>query len=169
MMKKVKFLKTLLDVLFIMLVALVLFAGVAIPFAGLELEFKSDCRSFQDIKWFLWIVICLTIVCYLFFIAGIWYLRRAVSFMFGKDVYKKAIAKNVTKAGKLLVVSGLMGFIIKLTMFVYTIVFKSTTNINFDSDAMLDFLKLITGVFLLILCDYIKKGKSLQEEVNLTI
>ncbi|WP_308991558.1 DUF2975 domain-containing protein [Mariniflexile litorale] len=186
-MKTIKKLKSLIDILFFILIGIailqLLFWGIAYFFTDLlfapmsnnSVIFKMLFSTFFNWRMFF---IPLTIaVNFVLFIIAISFLRKSVSLFMQSDFYNNQVIKNFKIVGSLFVFIGVSSIIVQLFFALY---FKNTIKIEDDifikilsiASAAIDLksiFSIVIGLFFLLFSKIFENSRILKQENELTI
>lgn len=167
-MKKSSVLKILLDLFFIVLCGMALLILAVIPFADFTPNFQINGIALKNYNDFYWFILAVGVFEHVVFLMSIFYLRKAVHFMLGRNTLNESISLNLRRSGVLFLVSGGLTLVTMWAKWLYENVGKTTNHFELNG-FMFNGLLLIVGVLLLIQSDYILKAKFLKEDNDLTI
>ncbi|MFK2818908.1 DUF2975 domain-containing protein [Flavobacteriaceae sp. LMIT009] len=157
--------KTLIDILFIFQGFGILGAFIIIPFGVTKIN-QVDLDVYE---WSLqsWILLALGVFAYILFMVGLYFLRKVGRYLLSEKYFSVSVIKNLNKSGSFLILSGVLGVLGFLI--IYVIKLNSGTTAIYNSDISLPLFISIVGLFFIIQSEVLLSAKTFKEENDLTI
>ena len=169
-MRKLNVLKACIDLAFYLSCLTVLAFVVFIPFAVLGqmdgIPIKMQGRELIVDNWQAKVVLVFTLVSALFFVYGIYLLRKTIGFFLKKDVFNSEVIRNFNVIGICVVTSTLL---IVLPSFLYTAFHRTAMGFKLEVGFDSPLLVISLGLFFMVLSEVFKIAKDLKEENDLTL
>ena len=157
--------KTLIDILFIFQGFGILGAFIIIPY-GIT---KINQVDLNVQEWSLqsWSLVILSLIAYIMFMIGLYYLRKVGRYLLSKRYFTAKIITNLRKSGTFLIYSGVLSSI----GFILTSIIRYNSNKEtiYHSDISLPLFISIIGLFFIIQSKVLLSAKNFKEENDLTI
>ena len=157
--------KTLIDILFIFQGFGILGAFIIIPYGITKIN-QVDLNV-QEWSIQSWSLVILSLVAYIMFMIGLYFLRKVGRYLLSKRYFTVKIISNLKKSGTFLICSGIFSSI----AFVLTWIIRYYSNKEtiYHSDISLPLFISIIGLFFIIQSKVLLSAKNFKEENDLTI
>jgi hypothetical protein len=131
-------------------------------------------------NWKLLLIPTITVINYILFVVGVYYLRKVIPFFPSKDFYNLIVIKSLKKAGNLFIFIGASSILVRLiSIFIMQnmtqsmVVEKSSIWLTITpliaSLDLVNIFLIIIGLFLLLFSKSFENAKELKQENDLTI
>lgn len=117
---------------------------------------------------FEWFVSILAVISSIFFLRGLFLLRKSVNILV-TDYLSESNIENSNKTGFSFFVSGAVYFFVILILWLHEVISSKEIIIGYDMDLLVPLVIVIIGVFFMIQADKISEAKVIKEENELTI
>ena len=169
-MKKLKLLKTILDLAYFFIIVAAVGMLILIPIifskgAELPITIKGQQLIVDNLAARV-LLIALSVSTALFFYA-IFLFREAVKFFVKRDIFNDAVSMYLNECGIFIVASSLLS---TLSMFVYNMIGRNNVGLEFGVGGFDSFLLSISlGLFFMVLAEVFKIAKNLKDENSMII
>lgn len=163
-MKKTVLFKNLVDILYILHFIGLIGILFILPFANININ-EVDI---QDWNLFHWLIILLSLITYIIFLRGLYFLRRIAKFLLLNHYFSENVIEHLKKSGNYFLLTGILSFVILLGLGI------SKLSINklylvYNSDIIIPLFLTIIGLFFIIQSHTLRLAKEFKEENELTI
>lgn len=186
-MKTIQILRTLINILFYILIAVF---GIGFIFFIILFFFPESLPPLLGnfsmlfssmFSWEMYLGPLSSVVNFVLFIVAIFYLRKCISSFLNSDFYSEKVTTNLKKAGNIFIFIGVSTIIIQLFAILYfqnlaenMIQMKTTflitlSNILAATIDLKSVISIIIGLFFLLFSKIFENGRVLKQENDLTI
>jgi hypothetical protein len=172
-MKKIRILKTIVDIVFIITIPLMLSCiAIAIgiffidftDLSFIDLELIIDSENYNPKDLFSTILISISTINYLLLIAAFYLFRKVLYHFLREKIFEVFVINSFLKIGNLLIISGIISLVLS---FVSNLYHKS--GITFEIGSNENIMNICLGLFFLVLSEIFKIAKNAKQENDLTI
>lgn len=169
-MRKLNILKACIDLAFYLSCLTVFAFVIFIPFAilgymdGIPINIQG--RELIIDNWQAKLVLVFVLISSLFFLYGIFLLRKTIALFIKKDVFNVEVIKNLNTIGISVVTSTLL---MVIPSFLYSAFHRTKFGFKLESGFESPLLIISLGLFFMILSEVFKIAKKLKEENDLTL
>ena len=169
-MRKLNILKACIDLAFYLSCLTVLAFLLFIPFVvfgqmdGIPINIQG--RELIVDNWQAKVVLVFALLSSLFFVFGIYLLRKTIGFFIKKDLFNVEVIRNFNLIGICVVTSTLLMII---PSFLYTAFHRTKFGFKIDAGFDSPLLVISLGLFFMVLSEVFKIAKNLKEENDLTL
>ena len=169
-MRKLNVLKACIDLAFYISCLTVLAFVLFIPFAIFGqmdgIPIKMQGRELIVDNWQAKVVLIFALVSALFFVYGIYLLRKTIGFFIKKDLFNVEVIRNFNVIGICVVTSTLL---MVIPSFLYNAFYRTKMGFKLDVGFDSPLLVISLGLFFMVLSEVFKIAKNLKEENDLTL
>jgi hypothetical protein len=169
-MRKLNILKACIDLAFYLSCLTVLAFAIFIPFAILGymdgVPINMQGRELIIDNWQAKLVLFFVLISSLFFLYGIYLLRKTIALFIKKDLFNVEVIKNFNTIGICVVISTLL---IVIPSFLYTGFHRTKFGFKIEAGFDSPLLVVSLGLFFMVLSEVFKIAKNLKEENDLTL
>lgn len=165
-MTKTILFKTLVDILYFLHFVGLLGILIIIPFGVANINQVN--LKVEDWTWFYWLIAIISLIAYIIFLRGLYYLRKMARFLLSKRYFSEKIITNLNKSGKHFLLTGIISLILYLILWVHKI-YGGKVALIYDTNLLVPLFLLIIGMFFIIQSDTLNMAKNINEENELTV
>ena len=165
-MKKTILFKTLVDVLYFFHFFGLLGVFFILPFGVVTINQVE--MNVEDWSFFFWTLAVVSLVAYIIFLRGLFYLRKMARFLLSNKYFSEQIIINLKKSGTYFLFTGILSFILIFLVWISKLTedeFKLVYDINF----IIPLFLIIIGMFFIIQSKTLFLAKNMKEENELTV
>ena len=168
-MEASKILKTLIDILFFLLAAVligVILLQLFLNFDDKAIAINGELMLWNDVGIKYWFIFTLGILISFLYLASIYYLRKAVKEMVEGQIFNVAVSEHLRRSGKILVSLSILSII----LFFLKRLSENQISIGFEGSlSNSNLFMIIIGLFFMLTSEVINKGIQIKSENDLTI
>jgi hypothetical protein len=165
-MKKTALFITLIDILYALQVIGLIAVLFMIPFVLVNITHENV--SAEEWNLFYWLVFILTLVKYMVFLRGLYFLRKMARFLLSSKYFSEDIIRNLKKSGNHFLLTSLISFALIFAQWIGKRV-NGKIELAYDQELLVPLFLAIIGIFFIIQSSTINLAKSLKEENELTV
>lgn len=165
-MKNTILFKSLIDILYFLQIPGLLVVILIIPFG----TFNINQANFNigDLTLIHWVILIISLICYICFLRGLYYLRKVARFLLSKKYFADSIIVNLKKSGSHFLYTGIIYFILLLTKWLNNI-YQGKLEFSYSDSSMTPLFITIIGLFFIIQSRTLILAKEMKEENDLTV
>lgn len=165
-MKKAILFKTLVDILYIL--HFIGFFGIIfiIPFGTVNINQVNI--NVEDWNLFYWLVFMVSLVAYIIFLRGLYYLRKMARFLLSNKYFSDSIIQNLQKSGNNFLYTGIISFTLFAAMWISKLA-GGKFELIYDNNLLIPLFLTIIGMFFIIQSNALNLAKGIKEENELTV
>ncbi len=165
-MKNTILFKSLIDILYFLQIPGLLVVILIIPFGTFNInKVNFNIEEFTLIHW---VIMITSLICYICFLRGLFYLRKVARFLLSKKYFADSIIVNLKKSGSHFLYTGIIYFLIKLTNWLNNINIGKL-DFSFNDSSFIPLFITIIGLFFIIQSRTLILAKEMKEENDLTV
>ena len=165
-MTKAILFKTLVDILyflhFIGLIGLIFI----LPFGIVEIN-QVDVKV-EGWTMFTWLVAIFSLIAYLIFLRGLYFLRKMARFLLSKNYFSDKLIKNLKRSGTHFILTGVIAITLLLILW-FNRLYGGTLELSYDANLIVPLFLMIIGMFFIIQSNALVLAKNINEENKLTV
>lgn len=165
-MKRTKFFKLLVDLLYYAHFAGLLGIFFVLPFGIVKInQVNARVENWDFFNWFIAIV---SFVSYIIFLRGLYFLKNMAKHLLSEQYFSQGIIQNLKKSGLNFIYSSSISLFLVFATFTKTL-FQNKFELIYDDNLINPLFIMIIGIFLIIQSKSLLRGKELQDENELTV
>lgn len=165
-MKKTILFKTLVDILYILHFIGLIGILFIIPFGVVNINQVNV--NVEDWSLFYWLISITSLIAYIVFLRGLYYLRKMARFLLSNKYFSENIIKNLRKSGNHFLLTGTISFIILVAQW-FNKLYGGKFELIYDTNLLVPLFLTIIGMFFIIQSNTLDLAKNIKEENELTI
>lgn len=158
--------KTLVDILYYLHFIGLLNVIIVLPF-GVVFINQVD-MNVMDWSLFYWFILIISLVSYIIFLRGLYYLRKMARFLLSNNYFSGEISSNLKKSGRHFVIAGIILFCLSTVIWI-NLLSGNQIKLIHDTNLLVPFFLMIIGLFFIIQSDSLFLAKNIKEENDLTV
>lgn len=165
-MAKTILFKTLVDILYILHFFGLIGIIFIIPFGTVNIN-QVDIKV-EDWNLLYWLVFIVSLLAYIIFLRGLYYLRKMARFLLSNKYFSDNIIQNLNKSGNHFLYTGIISFILFAALWISKLV-GGKFKLIYDNNLLIPLFLTIIGMFFIIQSKTLNMAKGLKEENDLTV
>jgi hypothetical protein len=166
-MKKIKQFKSIIHVLYILLIIYVAIIAFAPVFVALGLDFSILSNHAMESHEY-WIFFSLYFLVYLLFLLGVYYLRKVSLLLQITEPFQEPVIDGLNKSGSFMILAGFLSISSSFFAWVFKL-FSGEFSIGYGSDLILTLLIIIIGLFFKIQSKTLAMANENKRELDLVV
>lgn len=166
-MKKETLFKTLVDIIYVLHFIGLIGIVFIIPF-GATVRINQVNTKVEDWNLFYWLLFMTSLVTYLIFLRGLYYLREMAGFLLSKNYFSASTIQNLKKSGHHFLWAGIISFLLFVAIWISQLV-VGKVELIYDENLLIPLFLTIIGIFFIIQSNTLTLAKGIKEENELTI
>ncbi|MBL4746170.1 MAG: DUF2975 domain-containing protein [Flavobacteriaceae bacterium] len=110
----------------------------------------------------------LSIIVYVLFLVGLFYLRKMALFLLKRNQFSLEIVENLKKSGKFFLFTGVLSFIQMLGLWISEL-YRGTFSLTYESNTMAPLFITLIGMFFILQSNSLRFAMKFKKENDLTI
>ena len=165
-MKKTILFKTLVDILYFLHFIGLIGMIFIIPFGIVNIN-QVD-MNVEDWNLFYWVISFISLITYIIFLRGLFYLRKMARFLLSNKYFSENIIKNLKKSGKHFLLTGIISFTLIFAHWLNKL-YGGKLELIYDTNFIIPLFLTIIGMFFIIQSNTLALAKNIKEENELTV
>jgi len=165
-MEKTILFKTLVDILYILHFIGLIVVIFIIPFGVVKIYQVNV--NVEDLSLFYWLISIVSLIAYIIFLRGLYYLRKMARFLLSNKCFSNKIIKNLKKSGNHFLVTGIITFTLFVALWLKKL-FRGKIELIYDINLIVPLFLTIIGLFFIIQSNTLDLAKHIKEENELTV
>ena|SRR5690554_5131809 len=165
-MKRIILFKTLIDILYILHFIGLIGIVFILPFGVVTIN-QVDVEV-KDWGLFYWLIVVVSLIAYIIFLRGLYYLRKMARFLLSNKYFSKKIIKNLKKSGSHFLLTGIISFALLAAIWVNKL-FGGKIELIYDANLFIPLFLTIIGLFFIIQSNTLDLAKNIKDENELTV
>ncbi len=171
-MKTNALLKTLIDLLFILMIPGILGFLIMLPFGVFNNTIGNvppeDALNFMNLPAFYWVAIALGILTYGLMLFALWFLKKSARYFMDNNLLKEPVSHNLNKSGLFLIFSAIGALASYVAIWIAS--FDGTgISLQYGNNIFVPLFLAIIGLFFKMVSNTLTNARLLKEENDLTI
>lgn len=164
-MNKTTQFRTLVNILFILLIMGIVGIMIFLPFGITGID---KATTFEELSTIYWIIIGVSLLSYFIFLKGIFYLRK-VAFLLLKDKqFSDPMIHYLNKSGRQLTLTGILILLTLIINWLATLM-QGTLKFGYNENTIIPLFLIVIGMFFSLQSNTLRLGKTYKDENELTI
>tara|TARA_B100000809_G_scaffold249333_1_gene280577 strand:+ start:640 stop:1137 length:498 start_codon:yes stop_codon:yes gene_type:complete len=165
-MKNTILFKTLVDILYILHFIGLVGIIFVIPF-GIVNNNQVNINV-EDWSLFYWLISIMSLITYIIFLRGLYYLRTMARFLLTNKYFSEKIIENLKKSGNHFLFTGIISFSLFFILWLNKL-YGGKFELIYDSNLLIPLFLTIIGMFFIIQSNTLVLAKNFKEENELTV
>lgn len=165
-MKNAILFKTLVDILYILHFIGLIGIIFIIPFGIVNINQVN--MTVEDWSLFYWFISIISLITYIIFLRGLYYLRKMARFLLTNKYFSEKIIKNLKKSGNHFLLTGIISFALFFILSLNKL-YGGKFELIYDSNLLIPLFLTIIGMFFIIQSNALVLAKNIKEDNELTI
>ncbi len=165
-MKKTILFKTLVDILYYLHFLGLLGMFLIIPFDVMNINQVN--LKIEDWNFFHWLILLVSIIVYIIFLRGLYFLRKTAKFLLFNNHFSKDLSTSLNKSGNHFLITGLFSFLLMIAFSIFKIT-QGKIELIHNFNSMTPLFLMIIGLFFIIQSKTLEIAKNYKEENELTV
>jgi len=115
-----------------------------------------------------WIISFISLITYLIFLRGLYFLRMIAKFLLSKNYFSPLIISNLRKSGTHFLFTGILSFFVILLLWIGKLM-EGKFELGYDTSLIIPFFLMIIGLFFMIQSKTLLLAKNIKDENDLTV
>ena len=165
-MKKAILFKTLVNILYIL--HFIGLTGIIfiVPFGTVNINQVNI--NIEDWNLFYWLISIVSLIAYIVFLRGLYYLRKMARFLLSNKYFSDSIIQNLKKSGNHFLCTGIISFTLLVAMWISKLS-GGKFELIYDNNLLIPLFLTIIGMFFIIQSNVLSIAKGIKEENELTV
>jgi hypothetical protein len=165
-MKNIILFKTLVDILYILHFIGIVGIIFIIPFGIVNINQVN--MNVEDWSLFYWFTSIISLITYIIFLRGLYYLRKMARFLLTNKHFSENIIENLKKSGDLFLLTGIISFALFFIIWLNKL-YGGKFELIYDSNLLIPLFLTIIGMFFIIQSNTLVLAKNFKKENELTV
>lgn len=165
-MKKSILFKTLVDILYILHFIGLIGIIFIIPFGVVNINQVNI--NVEDWSLFYWLITIISLITYIIFLRGLYYLRKMARFLLSNKYFTGNIIRNLKKSGNHFLLTGIISFTLYTVLWLNKL-YGGKFELIYDANLFIPLFLTIIGMFFIIQSNTLDLAKNIKEENELTV
>ncbi len=165
-MKKEILFKTLVDIIYILHFMGLVGIALNIPYGVININQVN--MNVMDWNIFHWLIFIISLIAYIIFLRGLYFLRKMSRFLLSNRYFSKKIIHNLKKSGKYFLQTGIILFVLYFVPYVYRFC-GGEIELMYEINLLIPLFLTMIGLFFTIQSDSLILAKNMKEENELTV
>jgi hypothetical protein len=165
-MKNTILFKTLVDILYILHFIGLVGIIFIIPFGIVNINQVNI--NVEDWSLFYWLISIISLITYILFLRGLYYLRKMARFLLTNKYFSEKIIANLKKSGIHFLLTGIISFLLFFILWINKL-YGGKFELTYDSNLLIPLFLTIIGMFFIIQSNTLDLAKNIKKENELTV
>jgi len=165
-MKNTILFKTLVDILYILHYIGLVGIIFIIPFGIVNINQVN--MNVEDWSLFYWFISIISLITYIIFLRGLYYLRKMARFLLTNKYFSGKIIENLKKSGNHFLLTGIISFALFFILWLNKL-YGGKFELIYDTNLLIPLFLTIIGMFFIIQSNTLVLAKNFKEENELTV